>query len=197
MYNEKDIEQNPKFKQLVATARDLFYRFGIKRVTIEEICREAQVSKMTFYKFFPNKLELAKYLLNLIFDTAVQEYQDIILCDKSFPDKLKELIELKRRKTDKLSAEFIAELLQHPEPDIAVLYNKQRERSLSMTIDFLRQAQQNGDIRPDIKLEFILYILNKMIDMTADESLGQLYTSPQEIAIEMTNLFFYGILNRD
>lgn len=194
---QNTFDQNQKFTQITTTAKDLFYRYGIKRVTIEEICRESGVSKMTFYKFFPNKLELAKYLLNSIFDNAMEEFRNIIESENSFPDKLKLLIDLKRRGTDHIGVEFIAELLQHPEPEIGVIYNKQRERSMTTTMEFLRRAQENGDIRADIKLEFILYILNKMIDMSADDALAHFYNSPQEMALEMTNFFFYGILNRD
>lgn len=191
-----DIE-HPKFEQLVSAAKDLFYRFGIKRVTVEEICQTAGVSKMTFYKFFSNKLDLAKYLVTSIFDAALQDYVDIIESDKPFPAKLKELIELKRRGTEQMGSEFMAELVQNPEPEIAEIYQQQRERSLSLTMNFLKRAQKNGDIRADLKLEFLLYLLNKMVDMSADEALLKMYPTPQELALEMTNFFFYGILNRD
>jgi AcrR family transcriptional regulator len=192
-----NIEQNLKFNQIVSTAKDLFYRFGIKRVTIEEICREANVSKMTFYKFFPNKIELAKYLLKFVFDKAIQEYVDIVENDQPFAEKLKMLIDLKRRSSDNISEEFIHELLQQPEPDIAAIYATQREKSFAITMDFFKRAQKDGDIRPDIKLEFIPFILNKMVDMSSDEALGFIYQSPQEYILEMTNFFFYGVLKRD
>ncbi len=197
MSNLKEFETNQKFKQITQTAKDLFYRFGIKRVTIEEICREAKVSKMTFYKFFPNKIELAKYLLTTIFDTAMQEYLEIVDSSEPFAEKLKMLINVKRRSSNNISNEFIAELLQHPEPNIAALYDKQREKSLTLTMTFFERAQKTGDIRPDIKLEFIPYILNKMIDMSTDDALKHLYQSPQDYILEMTNFFLYGVVKRD
>ena len=33
-------ESNVKYQDIVSTARDLFWKFGIKRVSIEEICKE-------------------------------------------------------------------------------------------------------------------------------------------------------------
>ena len=51
---------NKKIQQLVTTAQELFMRHGIRRVTVEEICSEANISKMTFYKYFKNKIELTK-----------------------------------------------------------------------------------------------------------------------------------------
>ncbi|NOZ62096.1 MAG: TetR/AcrR family transcriptional regulator, partial [Calditrichaeota bacterium] len=56
------------------TAQDLFFRYGIRRVTVEEICRTAGVSKMTFYKYFKNKIDLVKKLMEKIYDQALAEY---------------------------------------------------------------------------------------------------------------------------
>ncbi len=196
MSNYNKFKENAKFQHIVAAARNLFYRYGMKRVTIEEICREANVSKMTFYKFFANKLELATYLLNLIFDTAMQEYLEIINSEKTFPEKIKDIIELKRRGTENAGAEFIAELVRHPEPEIAAIYAEQSKKSLATTMNFLKQAQKNGDIRPDVKLEFIMYMMNKMLEMSMDESSAKLYETPQDQIMELTNFFFYGILKR-
>jgi len=196
MSDYAEFKQNRKFQQITATARDLFYRYGIKRVTIEEICREANVSKMTFYKFFPNKLELAKYLLKSIFESALQEYNKIIHSDQSFADKIEALLKMKRRGTENASTEFITELLQQKEPELAAIYTEQSAKSMATTMNFLAQAQQNGDIRPDVKLDFLLYLLNKMVDMSMDEALTKLYDTPQDQIMELTNFFFYGILNR-
>ena len=49
-----------KIGQLVTTAQELMMRHGIHRVTVEEICSDANISKMTFYKYFKNKIELTK-----------------------------------------------------------------------------------------------------------------------------------------
>ncbi len=54
---------SPKFVQIVEIASELFRKYGVKRVTVEEICTTAQISKMTFYKYFANKKELADYII--------------------------------------------------------------------------------------------------------------------------------------
>ena len=193
-YNK--FKENAKFQHIIATARNLFFRYGMKRVTIEEICRESGVSKVTFYKFFPNKIELATYLLTSIYDEATAQYREIIDRNEPFPDKLLKLLDLKRSGTEQISAEFIAELIQRPEPGVAELYKKQFEISMNMTLEFMQKAQKNGDIRPEIKLEFIMYMMNKTLEMSMDESLAKLYETPQDQIMELMNFFFYGILKR-
>ena len=46
-----------KYQDIKKKGKELFWKYGTKRVTVEEICREAGVSKMTYYKFFKNKNE--------------------------------------------------------------------------------------------------------------------------------------------
>ncbi len=41
------VKSNPKRELILSTGKDLFWKFGFRRVTIEEICKEAGISKMT------------------------------------------------------------------------------------------------------------------------------------------------------
>ena len=50
-----DFQDRPKKEgDILRTAEDLFMQFGYDRVSVEEICREAKVSKVTFYKLLCN-----------------------------------------------------------------------------------------------------------------------------------------------
>ena len=67
---------------------------------------------------------------------------------------------------------------------------------MGLIIKDYAEAQKRGDIRQDIKIEFILWYLNKMLDMMKDDTLGKMYDSPQDLIMEMVNFFFYGIMPR-
>ena len=66
------LQVNPKQNQIISTAQSLFWKYGMRRVSIEEICRDARVSKMTFYKFFKNKVDLVKFILDKIMDESMK-----------------------------------------------------------------------------------------------------------------------------
>lgn len=42
-------------ERIIATAQELFSRFGLRKTTLEEIIRRANVAKGTLYKYFSNK----------------------------------------------------------------------------------------------------------------------------------------------
>ena len=186
--------QNKKFQQLVTTAHDLFMRYGIRRVTVEEICSEANVSKMTFYKHFNNKIDLTKYLLNQIFSKQMNDYRRIMARQIPYPEKVKQIIQLKHEHTIMVSQEFFNDLWRKPIPEVVEMLEKNRKESLSEVLNDLEAARKKGDIRQNINLEFILYFLNHMTEMAKDENLLSLYDSPNDLVMELTNFFFYGIL---
>jgi len=187
--------ESPKFKQIVNTAKELFYKFGIKRVSVEEICQTAQVSKMTFYKFFPNKIELSKYIFTELIEENETKYDEIMASDLSFAEKTDQVIKLKLDNVESMSNDLIKEILV-ADPDINNLFHQKRQVIYEKVIKQYIEAQKNGDIRPDIKPEFILYLLNALTELTKDENLINIYSNLTEMVKELTNFFFYGILAR-
>ena len=45
-----------KKQQLLNTATELFRAQVFRRITIDETCKTANISKRTFYKYFKNKI---------------------------------------------------------------------------------------------------------------------------------------------
>ena len=189
--------KNTKLEKIVATAWALFWKFGIRRVSIEEICREAGVSKMTFYKHFSNKVQLVKSILQKMTAERTVRYKEIMNQDIPFPEKVKQSIEQKMGDTEDLSSEFFADIHKHFYPEIQDYLDKKLQEGVQLLFDDYVEAQKKGDVRSDIKPEFITYFLNHSIEMIRDDRLMALYDSPQEMILELTNFFFYGILPRN
>ena len=189
-----DNNNNTKIQQLVKTAQELIMRHGIRRITVEEICSDANISKMTFYKYFKNKIEITKYLLNQIYSEQITAYRHIMKQKVPYSDKVKDMIQLKHEHTKMISQEFIHDLYKNPIPEIAELLEKFKKESLNEILVDLNQARENGDIRKNLKPELILYFLNHMREMVENGNLLSIYKSPNELIMALTNFFFYGIL---
>lgn len=191
----ENLKRNKKFQQIVITAKELFWKYGIRRVSIEEICTEAPVSKMTFYKFFKNKELLAEYILKEVFAQSSKEYREIMEEDIPFPSKIKRLIEFKNAASVDMSEEFISDIYNNEYPLLQQLFADQLKIG---NVEFLRDmtiAQEKGEIRQDIKPEFILYILDDIRVKIMDENLSALYNSKHELMMELINYFFYGVIS--
>lgn len=190
------LTDNQKYNQIISTSKILFWKYGIKRVTIEEICREANVSKMTFYKHFKNKNDLVKHLLEHILGKAILKYKNIMEQDIPFTEKARQSIALKMEQTEEMSSEFFEDYFLHADPELSDFLNKKLAESIGMIMKDYIEAQKRGDIRGDIRPEFILYFLNHMAVMGKDEQLLALYDNPGDLVRELINFFFYGIIER-
>ncbi|MEA1885868.1 MAG: TetR/AcrR family transcriptional regulator [Bacteroidota bacterium] len=183
-----------KRKQILVTAKELFWKHGIKRVTVEEICSRASVSKMTFYKHFSNKNDLVKHILDNLYSESMKKYSNIMSSEKKYKDKVAGLYRLKLEATDAISHEFLNDFYDSGDEELKEYLNKKVEENLNPIIKDLRNAQDKGKIRKDIKPEFINFFLNHMVKLVNDPALNSLYPSAQEMILELTNFFFYGIL---
>ena len=51
-------EKTSAGERLQLAAQELFREYGLNKVSVEEICDRAGVSKMTFYRQYRNKIDL-------------------------------------------------------------------------------------------------------------------------------------------
>ncbi len=197
MTEKENFIKSKKFRQITETAHDLFMRHGIKRVTIEEICRTAGVSKMTFYNYFDNKNDLAIFVLESIFTKAEKRYSDIMAQDLPYSEKVKDIIKMKLEASKDVSSEMMQDLWHNPVPAVADYMHKRTQATLKQFLDDMIAAQKKGEIRPNINPHFILYLIGHMQEMTADEKVLSMYETTQALTSEIINFFFYGILTRE
>ena len=183
-----------KQDQIIQAGRHLFWKYGMKRVSIEEICREAGVSKMTFYKYFANKTALALYILKQYYGDGMTEYRRIMDSNLSYPEKIERGIELKLKNARNLSQEFVQELYKNGDPEIMAYMQEMVKVSLDAFMSDFKTYQQRGEIRHDVKPEFMLYMLNKMVEMAVDDNFIRLFETPADMVRTISNFYFYGIM---
>ena len=187
--------QSEKLQSILNAGKSLFWKHGIRRVSIEEICQVAGASKMTFYKYFSNKTALAKQIIEEITEEGLKNYKNIIDSDISYDQKVKKMIEAKMTNSNDISQQLFLDLYKYRDQEIAGTVEAIKNRMFNIYLDDFRIAQKNGDIRSDIKPEFILFFLNRITEMMTDPELASMYSDPQHLIAEVTNIFFYGILS--
>jgi Transcriptional regulator len=187
-------KRSEKFEDIVKAAKSLFWKHGIRRVSIEEICQDAGVSKMTCYKYFSNKTAIAKYLIEDLFESGIKAYKEIYNSDIPYEEKVKKIIELKMSNAHEMSQELVDDIYKYQDEELAETIEDIKKRMIVIYLDDIREAQKNGDVRTDIKPEFMLYFLNNLTEMFTDQKLVGLYPNPEQMIIEVMSFFFYGIM---
>jgi len=65
-------------KDIITKAGEMFFRLGIRSVTIDDICRELGISKKTFYVYFASKDELVAKLLHANITHMADKMQQLL-----------------------------------------------------------------------------------------------------------------------
>ncbi|MEM7369580.1 MAG: TetR/AcrR family transcriptional regulator [Bacteroidota bacterium] len=188
---------SPKYQLLLKTGKQLFWKHGISRVTVTEICRESKVSKMTFYRMFDSKVDLAKKALEADTKEAMQKFRDIMNQDIPFKEKIKQSAILKFEGTKDIKQELIMDIYKNPELGLQPYLEELSKKALAEIMGFYIQAQKDGEIRKDVNPAFILYFQNKMSEMLVDPALDGVYETPNDRIMELFNFFFYGLFPRE
>jgi len=187
---------NKKQKDILNTAKELFWKHGVSRITMEEISSKANVSKMTLYKYYSNKKELALSVLKSEMGKSMKKFRNIINSDIPFEEKLEQMFRLKMEGTTDISREFLSDIYQNPELGLHTFVEEKAAEATELFKAFLEDSQKEGLIRQDLKISFVVHYMNEMIQMVNNEKLLEDYNNPQELIMEMMRFMFYGLLPR-
>ena len=175
-------------------SRQLFNEYGITKVTVEEICKEAKVSKATFYKYFTNKDGVAQQIASQFVVDAKQRFQDLVKCSKSFEELIIGLLDLKDVFMKEYSEKFLIDLYQNSNKDIQRTLSSLQTQSLENSMMIYELGIEQDKIRNKISPEFFHYQLKLIDNIRTDPSVIEMYPYREERNRIIFEQFFYGLI---
>lgn len=93
---------------IIMTAGEMYFRLGIRSVSIDDICRELGISKKTFYVYFASKDELVEQMLQANIAYIAKKMEDLVAL-KDF----RQLVEvfIKRQEAEKNDVRRVPQLV--------------------------------------------------------------------------------------
>jgi AcrR family transcriptional regulator len=174
-----------KKEQLIATAQSLFFKHSIKRITIEEICRTAGVSKVTFYKHFANKQALVIHIRDKLLDEGFQQFDIICEQDIPYPEKIAQMTQWRIQFFSQMSSEFIEDIFSMDD-----IHMKIKSRFFKNIV----MARERGEIKKEFSPELIWMVTEKLNELVVDGSWKKITLDYSEYQAQMRNLFYHGLL---
>jgi len=188
------MKKEPKKKtQIIAAAEKLFQQFGFKKVTVEEICQAAGASKMTFYKYFPNKIELVMHLWQGMIDDAMSKLDQLEQANAPFTEIIQMILEMKKESTAQMGNQYIRDYLEMT-PELLSFYNEMFSRVMQRFMELIRRAQEKGEVRRNMRPEFFFAVVNQFMELAKNEQLAGFYDNYSDFALEVNNYLYYGLM---
>jgi AcrR family transcriptional regulator len=183
-----------KKQQIEAKAKELFWKYGFKKVTVDEICKKANVSRKTFYTFYENKTALVIYIFNKAMDEAFEIYEKIIKSDLTFSEKMSKIFSYKYEASENISMEFIRDFYHPDAGELLNLFNRLIEKSMLLMHDFFLKAQETGEMNPDLSLEYVMWLMQKYVELSGTQELLSLFPDADTLTRQVSQSLIYGIM---
>jgi len=191
-----DRQQRTKEKIRVA-ARDLFIRHTVSRVTAGEIASYAGVSKKTIYNHFSSKEELERDVFHNFIENIRLQIGRVVDEKTEFPSKLKGLMEIITRISGILNNRLIEDLQKNKRELWKMIDEERRGAFIEGVTPIFRQGQQQGFIRKDIDIPFVMEMLYRNIRVISDAGFMRFSgRSLSELTPMILEIFMNGIMEK-
>lgn len=148
---------------IIKTAGELFFRLGIRSVSIDDICRELGMSKKTFYVYFASKDELVEQLLQANINYMASKMEELLKTGD-----FKQLVAkfIKHQEAEKNDVRRVPQLVY----DLKKYYPRQFaqfqvncfETQKEYIQRYLEMGQQAGLVRANLNIELIAVLFAKI-----------------------------------
>ena len=178
-------------------AEALFLKHGFRRVAIDEVCRTAGVSRKTFYVYFENKDALTIELLDKIIGSLTLEFVQMMDSPTSFASKMARMMEMKLALSRRLSMEFLADLFNASSEKVSQFFHKKTAENIAIARSIFTQAQERGEIRSELNIDFVMAIFNNQADLCEKQEFRALFKDSESMMKQLAELLLYGILGNN
>lgn len=149
-------------KNIIKTAGELFFRLGIRSVSIDDICRELGISKKTFYVYFQSKDELIDQLLraNLAHTANKMEH---VLHDPDMRGIVDGILQRNTERDDvRRVPQLVYDLKKYYPRQFADFQQQAFEQQKRYIRSFIERGIAEGVVRADINIELTAVVVAKI-----------------------------------
>ena len=181
--------------RILEKANELYFRYGVRSITMDEIAAQCGMSKKTIYQFFEDK----DALVAAVMDKEMGDTQHRSLCSQQESANAIHEIFLAMQTALKLFESMHPTLMfdlqkHHPE-SYQKLQQHKSKFLFQITKDNIERGQQEGLYRPELNAEIVAAVRLEtiFIAIRGDLILPKNRYSPVQVMLEMTDHFLYGL----
>ena len=193
---KSDKDESEIRQRILTEARDLFFRFGFSKVTMDEAAEKLGMSKKTLYKHFPSKEDL----LAAVTEDHIRECDENVhaLCTKKGQgplERLRCLMDYLAALYGKMSDALIHDLRKSA-PEIWKRVEATRKEHIHNEFSALvKEGRRKGIFRKDVDERlFLLIYFETVQSILHPETLSGLPFKPSQVFDGVVKVLFEGFL---
>ncbi len=181
-------------EKILQKSEELFLRYGLKSVTMDDLARQLGVSKKTLYQFVDNKADLVGKIVHMHIAAEKALMEEV---RAKSGDAVEEMIEIARyaiQQLRKLSPTLVYDLQKYYQPIWQLIQNLHSVHVHSLIKDNIDRGIQQGVYRSDLDANIIakIYVLGTLA-IVDENSFPQKEYKKEALFIEFIKYHIQGI----
>ncbi len=160
---------NEKLNYILDQSRDLFLKYGIRSISMDDIARELGISKKTLYQYVKNKSDLlAKGFKKIQLDFVSSIYE---VCSREMNaiDELLEVSKLVNQELKKYNPSSVYDMQKYYPEVFNTHIAEEKEYTYRMILENLEKGIREGIYREDQDIELVANLYIQKVESIHDE----------------------------
>ncbi|MGB9836006.1 MAG: TetR/AcrR family transcriptional regulator [Candidatus Saccharicenans sp.] len=190
---------DPLRQRLLVRSRELFFRHGFSRVSMDELAEDLGISKATIYRYFPDKESLLREVLKEVRESMLAELERLRAdCKLSCREKLMSFFTSLGQTMSSISRELLKDI-RFRLPEIwQEIETFRREKIFPVFCGLVREGVKKGEIRSDLDARLFLEIFYFLAqEFVNPDWLVKNDYAPSQLLESMMRILFFGIFLKD
>jgi TetR/AcrR family transcriptional regulator, cholesterol catabolism regulator len=187
---EKDIKD-----KIVNGARDLFLKYGIRSVSMDDIARQLSVSKKTIYQYFADKDEIVTQVAQQYLQEDRNQFEKMVTGARNALDELIRTSVFLKARVQQLNPALMFDLQKYHSKAWNEWVNYKLSHVRKEVIRNIKQGIAEGIFRADLNPEIIGTMRLEMVQMAFNTDLFPAGSyNLYEVHMQLFEQFVYGLL---
>lgn len=181
-------------ERIEMAAQELFYRFGIKSVTMDDIARHLSMSKKTIYSFFEDKDQIVCTLCDKDLHNRECKFEEIARESKNAIDEILLLMKYMGEMFSRMNPNLFNDMQKYHPTAWKNFKNFKEEKIMNMVLNNLKKGVEQGLYRKDMDLPIIAKLRVEQVEMALNPNIFPIDKfKPGTVQMQLLDHFLHGI----
>jgi AcrR family transcriptional regulator len=182
-------------EKILKGAEELFTKYGVRSISMDDIARHLSVSKKTLYQHFTDKEDIVTMACKAHLDRNVNEFEEIKNSATNAIDELAKLSVCLKRNMQDMNPSLLFDLQKYHPRAWAVWMDHKNKFIKCSVVRNLMQGIKEGYFRPELNPEVIAAVRLELVQLGFDEEIF-----PREkfrladVQLQIFDHFVYGLV---
>jgi len=177
--------------KILAHASEMFIRSGIKAITMDDISREAGVSKRTIYEIFKDKDDLLLACMNYMDKSQSLETEHIIKNAGNTVEMALGLLKNGMRTLKSINPLFFTDLKKYHYEVWKKTYMINNQKSIDQISLLLNKGVNEGLLKEDIDIDLVTKLLHAQLKILTEDNFFPSGNYSKIVVFETTMIYFF------